>query len=289
MDAMDRAQERDNFIEERRKKIEGTRSDDEKKKVVKSYKVRPEFKEKVEQLFATSGIKNQDEWLEKIVYDWEMRELAKGNQDYTYLLDRLDYFLGGISDIFLTFLHTEKAMKMELEDKHSADSNQLLAEMEQLRDDLQKQMTENKEMSEFVEKNRKEIEAKDLTIEQLRGLVEKSDLLAKEYSEKNQTLSDLVAKQTKAAEEGEKFAAEAEYAKGEMEKLNNTLREMEIKIKRMEEDHKQALTRALERMELEHDKEKVKLQAEYQEKLESIRSEMTNRLMEALKKGRLED
>jgi hypothetical protein len=40
---------------------------------------------------------------------------------------------------------------------------------------------------------------------------------------------------------------------------------------------------------LEHEREKVKLQAEYQEKLEAVRSEMSDRLIEALKKGRLED
>jgi cell division protein FtsB len=292
MDAMDKAQERYDAIQERaerRKLLESEGGEDEKKKVTKSYKVRPEFKEKLEQLFAASGIKGQDEWLEKVVADWEMRELAKGNQDYTYLLDRLDYHLGGISNIFLTFLHTEKAVKMELQDKHSADTTQLQEEIEQLRKDLKKLMEENKEMSEFVEKVRKEGESKDATIEQLRGLVEKSDLLAKEYLEKNQTLSDLIAKQTKAAEEGERYAEEAKKARAEVERLTIELREMENKIKRLEEEHKQALASALERQELEHEREKVKLQAEYQEKLEAVRSEMSDRLIEALKKGRLED
>lgn len=289
MDQQDRDQERNNAIEENMRRRELSGDDTNTKKVTKSYKVSPELREKLERMYAQSGIKVQDEWLEKVISDYEMRELANGNNDYTYLLDRLDYFIGGISNVFLTFLNTEKATKMELLDKHSLDATQLQEELENVRADLKKQLEENKEMSVYVEKVRKESETKDATIGQLSGLVEKSDLLSKEYLEKNQTLSDLVAKQTKAAEEGDHFAKEAREAKTEVERLDAELRDIELSIKRMEEEHKQALAITLDRKELEHEREMVRLKSEYNDNLEAVRLELSNRLMVALKTGQFED
>lgn len=289
MDAMDRAQERNDAIEERRRMLEMTRGEDKKGKVVKSYKVRPETRDLLDRCFATSGMKLQEEWLEKVAQDWEMRELAKGNQDFSYLLDKLDYFLGGISNIFLAFLHSEQADKRQMEDRHFADAELLKAELEQTKEDLKKQLEENKEMSLYVEKLQKEKEQKESTIQDLKGLVDKSDLLVNEYTNKNQTLSDLVAKQTKAAEQGEKYAEEARSTRSENEKLSRQLRELEEKIFRMEEEHKLEMDSSLERKELEHEREKVKLQAEYQDKIEQVRNEMSLRLMQFIKNGRLEE
>lgn len=283
MDATDKLQERN----EKTKQLEG--GEDEKKKTTKSFKIRVDLKEKMDQLFAASGIKSQEEWLEKLVVDYEMRELARGNQDYTYLLDRLDYHLGGISQIFLTFLHTENAARMELQDKHRADTSQYLEEIDKLNQELKKIVEENKALSNMIETLRKEAEVKDATIQQLQGLVEKSDLLAKEYFEKNNNLSDLVAKLTKSAEEGERFAEEAKSAKADVERLTNELQEMKNKMKRMEEEHKQALANALERQQLEHERTMVKLQAEYQEKLEAVRAEYSEKLLEVYQMGRSEN
>ncbi|RRJ54975.1 hypothetical protein EHV15_36005 [Paenibacillus oralis] len=288
MDSMDRAQERNDAIEETRRARE-LGGDDKKGKVVKSFKVRPETRDWIDKLFAASGIQVQDEWLEKVVQDWEMRELAKGNPDFTYLLDKLDYFLGGISNIFLAFLHGEQAEKRQMEDRYSADADKLQEELEKAREDLSKQLEENKEMSLFVERIQKEKEQQDATIEQLRGLVDKSDLLVKEYTVKNQNLSDLVSKQTKAAEEGEKHAEEARAIRTQNEQLTRQLKELEDRMTRMEEKHREELASSLAKKDLEHEKEKVQLQAEYQDKLESMRNEMTQWLMEALKPGRIEE
>ncbi|MGV2887502.1 hypothetical protein [Paenibacillus taichungensis] len=290
MDAMDHSQERSNAIEERRRAMELASGEENKKgKVVKSYKVKPETRDWLERLFASSGIKVQEEWLEKVVQDWEMRELSKGNQDFTYLLDKLDYFLGGISNIFLAFLHSEQAGKRQMEDQYSSDAGKLREDMELLQNDLKKQLEENKEMSLFVERTQKEKEQQDATIQQLQGLVDKSDLLVKEYTGKNQTLSDLVAKQTKAAEEGEKYAEEARNVRADNEQLSRQLRELEEKISRMEADHRLELETASQKKDLEHEREKVRLQADYQDKLEKVRSEMSQKLMDALKTGRIEE
>jgi ribosomal protein S20 len=280
VDKLDQMQERDYIIEERQKQIRG--NNEENKKVVKSYKVRPETREKVEALFAQSGMKHQDEWLEKLVLDYEMRELAKENRDQQYLLDTLDYHLGGISTIFFAFLHAELADKKQIREQHGADAEQMRAELEQVKGELTSQLQENREMSLFVDRLKEEGKQKDTTIEQLDGLVKKTDLLVNEYKEKNEALSDLVSKQKQAAEQGVVHAEQAREAKQDNDQLNRQLKDVLQQLESLKESHTLEIERLIEKKDLEREREKLALQAEYQDKLEQVRTELSDKLIKAL-------
>jgi DNA repair exonuclease SbcCD ATPase subunit len=262
------------------------------KKEVKSYKVSPELKEKLETLFAESGLETQEAFLEHVAALYEMQRLKEGGAvGYKKQLDELEYHTRRSVELFLSMLETETAERLQLTQQHEetlADRAATIFNQEQEIADLRK---ETKQQADELARLGKENEALAKQAEQLAEISRKDNLLVEEYRQRIDTLSGLVNEYKAAADENKDLKAQlteltqlTNQQSRQIEELQQEIKDLEElsneRIRAQEARHKEDMERLAERKDLEKERDLLHLRTEYQAKLEKINEEATAKLRE---------
>ncbi|QNR70558.1 hypothetical protein IAQ67_29310 (plasmid) [Paenibacillus peoriae] len=267
-------------------------------KVSKGYKVDPEVKEKVERLFEESGLPTQESFLVHMAELFELQQM-KSLGSYTKDIEQLEYHTSSTVKLFMSMLQSENASRLNLseqyEEKLTERGNDLFNQEKELHE-LRSLLKENEETLARQMKDN----AEQLTlIEQLRDNKEKSDLLVEEYKEKIDNLTSLIGQYQEAAQENKELSARVaalsinESKQVEViERLENQISTLQKKaaeeIEQLENRHKEATERLTERLEVQQQRELLKVQGEYQAKIEKMSAEATERLQTATQESTAE-
>lgn len=261
-------------------------------KTTKAYKVSPEIKEKLETLFAESGMETQEAFIEHIAALYEMQQLKEGATGYKKQLDELDYHTRRMNELFLSMIGTEAAERLQLTQHHDealADRAATIFGQEQELSDLRKEVKQQAdELARLVKENADQAKH----IEQLGEISRKDGLLVEEYRQKIDTLSGLVNEYKAAANENKELKTEVvrltTLTEKEAQRIADleddvrTLQELKDEVLRQQEErHKEGLERLTERKDVEKERELLQVRSEYQAKLEKTNAEATERLRTA--------
>lgn len=262
------------------------------KKEVKSYKVSPELKEKLESLFAESGLETQEAFLEHVATLYEMHRLKEGSAaGYKKQLDELEYHTRRSVELFLNMIETETAERMQLNQEHEeklAEHAKVIFNQEQEIGDLQ---MEAKQKADELARLQKENEALSKQADQLAEISRKDNLLLGEYRERIDTLSGLVNEYKAAADENKDLKRQlteltqlTKQQSVQIEELQQEVKDLEElsneRLRAQEIRFKEDMERLAERKDFEKERDLLQLRAEYQSKFEKTNEEATAKLRE---------
>ncbi|WP_379136056.1 hypothetical protein [Paenibacillus sp. sgz500958] len=172
---------------------------EDKKTVTKGFKVTPENKKFIDELFAASGFADQEEFLLHLAALYEMEQLKNGEYaGYSKQLDEMGFHSRRMTELFLGMIQTESHLRAQMGEDHAvhlADvSNELSAQQDEIRglkDELKKEQQAGAEQ-------RKQIGEMEKHVQQLQQVNERGEQLISEYKGRIDSLSALVADQQEA-------------------------------------------------------------------------------------------
>lgn len=255
----------------------------------KTYKLESEVIERIEKLGDELGFKNKGDLLEDMTRSYELNRMKDGVAiGYKALLDEWEYHKTRDREILINIIQTEAAAKMEMTQQHElvlSDRNSTFLAQEQT---ISAQALEIKQLKEENKAAIKVNSEHEQLIEQLRDSQRKGDSLIQEYREKNDTLTGLLNESKAAAAESKKLAErvgelEAKEDKhvqriGRLEKdIADLEKQRQEQLKVQAERHEAALQQQQGHMDLQRERELVQLKGEYQDKIEKLSTEATER------------
>lgn len=262
------------------------------KKEVKSYKVSPDLKEKLETLFAESGLETQEAFLDHVATLYEMQRLKEGGAiGYKKQLDELEYHTRRSVELFLGMIETENAERLQLNQQHeetlAARASTILVQEQEI-SELRK---ETKQQADEIGRILKENEVQTKQAEQLAEISRKDNLLVEEYRKRIDTLSGLVNEYKAASDENKDLKAQlaegtrlTQQQAAQIAELQQDAKDLEElsheRIRAQEVRHKEEMERLAERKDVEKERELLQLRTEYQGKLEKANEETTAKLRE---------
>jgi hypothetical protein len=261
-------------------------------KTTKAYKVSPDLKEKLETLFAESGMETQEAFIDHIATLYEMQQLKDGHAaGYKKQLDELEYHTRRSVELFLGMIETEAAERLQSAQEHEealAERTSVILGQEQEITELKKEV---KHQADELAKLTKENQARVQQIEQLSEISRKDNLLVDEYRQRIDTLSGLVNEYKAAGEENQELKAKVSeltlLTEKQAAKITSLERDIAIlkevqeeQLRQREERHREALERLTERKDVERERDLLALRTEYQAKLEKANEDATAKLRE---------
>ncbi|PZM62005.1 hypothetical protein [Paenibacillus dendritiformis] len=265
-------------------------------KTTKAYKVSPELKDKLENLFADSGLETQEAFLEHVATLYEMQLLKEGGAaGYKKQIDELEYHTRRSVELFLGMIETEAAERMELVQSHDekiAERAAVISTQEQTIIELQREL---KQRTEELTKITKELNDKTKLAEQLEVAANDKALLVDEYRQRIDTLSGLVNDYKGAADENQELKTKVfelttltDSQAARVSRLEDELKAQaeskDEQLRQAEERHREALKHLTERKDIEKERELLALRAEFQAKLEKAGDEATEKLQKIFEK-----
>lgn len=258
-------------------------------KVAKAYKVSPEVKEKLETLFAQSGMETQEGFIEHLAAQYELQQLKVVVPGYKKQLDELDIHARRVNEIFLSMINTEGAERIELvrqfEKKLEERSGviylqeQQISEMSKLakqqEGDLAKALKDNTEISTQLG------QAQEISL--------KGNLLVEEYGKQILSLTGMLDENKAAVDESKGLKAQLTELTNLTDKQVAKILDLAINLQELQESHanqieqhgirhKEDLERLLERKDLEKERELLGVRMEYQAKFEKSNEDGTEKI-----------
>ncbi|AWP25385.1 hypothetical protein [Paenibacillus sp. Cedars] len=261
--------------------------------VTKSIRVRPEIKQKVEELFAESGLPTEGEFLEYMAQLVEMQQLKEGvAAGYRKLLEEREYHKRRDEEIFMMMIQSEAAARLELTQGHEAvlaERNAAFLAQEQTIADMTIEMKQLKDEGGRLSKENSD-QAKQIA--QYEDNTKKSNLLLEQYEEKNKALSAQLTDFQETMDENKELHRQVDELSRQAEKQTDQIASLEREQQRIEQQHAERiaqlearhaeeLERLKEKLDVQRERELVQARSEYQEKLEKVNAEATAKQQES--------
>ncbi|MGM1023746.1 MAG: hypothetical protein ACQEXV_25205 [Bacillota bacterium] len=247
----------------------------ESKTTIKNYRVKPEIRKAVERQYADSEFETEGDFLEYLSQLHEMQQLKSGvASGYRKLLNEREYHRRRDEEIFLTMIQSEAAARLELTQNHEAvlaERNNAFLAQEQTITELNLGIKQIKEERDALTKERVEYEQ---LIAQLRENQKKGDMLVEEYREKIDTLSGLVNQYQAAAQENKQLGEQVLALEKMEDKQANQIAKLESDIAALKQQKEEELKQQEARLDIQKERELLKLQGDYQAKIEQLSAEM---------------
>lgn len=253
------------------------------------FKVTEDVYDRAKMMIDASGLSSK-EWFENALAMYEVKSLQADAPEYARNLTELELHTTRIYDLVVNMVQQsmhfkEQAVREVTEEVTKKDAliNELQEKLQTTKEQVNLLKTENAEYKE-------QLTASQEQLEEARKSNENNQLLIQEYKEKNDTLSGLVAKYQSYAEENERlkadFSAEraqlTETTSKQINELQNALHASTEDVKRLSEEVAKLTAKAIgdkekfeqdialmeERKDLEAERTIVKLEREYQAKLQ---------------------
>ena len=269
-----------------------------------SVRMTPETNERFKALSGEFGFANQNAAMENLIAAFELQQARNLIPSRSKEIEEFADHVKRLNDIYLNALelnvNAEDFIRKEYSNKIVTQQGVIQSQQEQIVaskssiSDLTAQLKESQKTITESEKTIKAAEAQALT---------QSQLIA-EYREKNETLASVITKNQTALDQAEQIKLEyqslqSEFAsykinatneaaerikthEKEISDLNKKIDHASITAERVSEKHQVAIERAKEQSDLALEKLSNKLQAQYQEKLQTIHDQHNKQVAELL-------
>jgi len=245
----------------------------------KAFKVSEDLRDRINATIGASGLQDKG-WIEAVTNLWLMRDAKVGLPNYQQDISELELHTKRINELVLNMIQRSAHEKEDVQRKIS----ELQGENEGLVQQLERSSKEISALlasrEEDKERNEKEKEEAERLVRQMEGASEHNNLLIKEYKDKNDTLTGLISEYKAGYEQSNEL-------KNEVNRLNQVIKDMETKllernnaIKVLENSHKDNIERMIEKKDIEREREFLRIQTEYQTKLQSLNEESTKKLQD---------
>lgn len=208
-------------------------------KTTKAYKVDPEVRGRVEELFKSSGVETEGDFLDHMASVYSMH-LAKAGSGYEKHIAALEYHTKSIIEGVMSLLHTEAAERVKISDGYEeklTERSASIFEYEQQISEISAEL--RKEATAGVE-YRKQIEDFGKLVQQLQLGNERGEQLMTEYRSRIESLSEVIAANQRKIEAADNVREKLEQA---------------LKDARALEQERDAVRAELESLKTEHNKE----------------------------------
>jgi hypothetical protein len=251
-------------------------------KEVKSFKVTPEFKQKLKDIISESGFGTEDQWLEHVATEYELNQMKEIVPGYKKILDELQYHKKREAEIFLSILNTESAERFKQQQEYEGKAQAMQLEITGLNERIQLLVSQYQEMEKIHKALGKEKEGLEKTMQQAEQLQVKNNLLVDEYKEKNDTLLGMVKQGKEAVDQRGQLQQEVDRLTKLTESLNRKIEMLEKQQENDRETYHRDIERIAKEKELEREQVVLKLKIEMQERIDKEREEGHRRFLEML-------
>ncbi|SHN86383.1 MULTISPECIES: hypothetical protein [Desulfitobacterium] len=243
----------------------------------KAFKISDELKTKINTTIQASGLQDK-EWIESVTNLWVMQDVKIGLPNFKQDISELELHTKRINELVINMIERAAHEKEEISRQVlelSTEKNELLQKIDFMEKEIKAQLKANEEADIH---HLKEKEESERLIRQMEEATWHNNLLIQEYKEKNDTLMGLVNEYKAAYEEKNSL-------KHEVDRLNQTLvtlkGELEHNVQAVEalkKAHKDELERMAEKKDIERERERLTLQSDYQNKIQSLSEESTEKI-----------
>ncbi|MEK3987432.1 hypothetical protein MHB77_29305 [Paenibacillus sp. FSL K6-3166] len=245
---------------------------DDKKTVTKGFKVTPDNKKFIDDLFAASGFADQEEFLLHLAALYEMEQLKNGEYaGYSKQLDEMGFHTRRMTELFLGMIQTESHLRSQLSEDHAIRLADVSSEIATQQDEIRNITVELKNETQAGAEQRKQIGELEKHVQQLQQANERGEQLISEYKGRIDSLSALVADQQESVNQ----AKAVDQRLTELSKLTEEqARKIERKAEASHEDalkHERELSELRSRAELEQEKALLAERRQLQDQLNAER------------------
>lgn len=270
-------------------------------KVTKGYKVSPDSKQYVEELFAGSEFSDQGDFLLHIAALYEKQKLRNNEvSGYAAQLDEMDFHTRRITELYLSMIMTEQSGRLRLGEEYAERMSELSDIISGQQDEIRGLSDDLNRATTLTGNLHKQIGELERNVQQLQQANERGEDLISEYKSRIDSFSGLLNRQTEEVNQSKALQQELT----ELTKLTNNYQEQISRLaeerdrllaiaaqdkketeerlakerKEAAERHLRELTDAKLRAELEADKALVTLRRELQDELATERAGHTAEL-----------
>ena len=243
----------------------------------KGFKVSEELREKINATIRASGLEDKN-WIEAVTNLWLVQEAKVSLPNYSPDISELELHTKRINELVLNMIqrsaHEQNDVQRQISELQG-ENEELVQQIERLSKEIKTLLADREEDRDRYEKEKEEAAR---LLHQMEGASENHNLLIKEYKDKNDILTGLVAEYKAGYEQSNGLKTEVNRLNQVISGLETKMVESNNVIKVMENSHKDNIERLNERKDIERERELLKMQTEYQTKLQSLNEESTKKL-----------
>jgi DNA repair exonuclease SbcCD ATPase subunit len=236
-----------------------------------------ETKDKINKVIEESGLADK-EWIDRATEVWTLHAMKGEIPDFRMEIEEVEGLTNRIRAVLINMAQRTSFEKDETRRKWEEtleDKRLLIEQMNCELLDLGKQL---KTAQEETERQRQLREEADKYAKQVEQSSESNRELAESYKEKNETLTDLVAQYKNGYEESRTLRDELAECRRTIITLEKELANNEERLRQQAEKYKTDLDRAIERRDIEHERETLRLRTEHQAQLQAAAQEATTEI-----------
>lgn len=243
-------------------------------KKVKGFKISEELMEKINATIDASGY-DDSAWIEQVTNLWVMKEAKVGLPNYQEELSELELHTKRINELVLNMIqrtgHEKEEVLRQKSELHQ-ENEELVQQLERTTQEIKLILAARDEDRNRFEKEKEETAR---LLHQMEATAENHTLLVKEYKDKNDTLSGLVAEYKAGYDQANTLNTEINHLNAVIRELEAKLEERYNHIKMLEDNYKTEMDRLVEKKDVEKERELLSIKSEYQAKIHSINDEYT--------------
>lgn len=168
-------------------------------KTTKAYKVDPDVRSKVEELFQQSGVTTEGDFLDHMASVYAMH-LAKAGTGYEKQIASLEYHTKSIIEGVLSMLHTEAAERVKLSEGFEQKLTERAASVWEQEQQIRELSVELEQLKKAGVDYGTQINGYQRQVQQLHIGNERAEQLLSEYRERIETLSGILAENQKTVD-----------------------------------------------------------------------------------------
>lgn len=248
-----------------------------------------EAKSRIEEaitMFQQLGGGSSNDWLEKVADMFIMEQLKEGNPEFVTELKELDALQGRVYRMVANMVDRVGSEKQEVTARHREQIEELRLQIESLVVELTDQKKLTKIAEETITQAAKDKADMEKQVKQLEESAENNRELIASQKEKIGQLGDLVGEYKAAYDERNGIRDQLVAAQDTIEKLRRELAEEretveslakigDERVRQAEERHQAELERQLDRKEVEHEREILRLRTELHAESQKATQEAT--------------
>jgi chromosome segregation ATPase len=242
-------------------------------------------KEKINAVIEASNLTDK-EWIDRAVEVWTLHEMKGEMPDFRLEIEEVEGLTNRIRKVLVNIAQRTAFEKDDTRRNYEENIEKKRLIIEQMNLEILDIGKQIKAAQEETDRQRELREEADKYSKQVVQSSESSRALAESYKDKNETLTDLVAQYKKGYEESQTLREELGDSRrtvitlekeltGERGNLESLARINEERLRQQEEKHKNELERAVERRDIEHERELLHIRTEHQTQLHKATQETT--------------
>lgn len=243
----------------------------------KAFKISDDLMARINETIQASGLQDK-EWIESVTNLWLLQDAKSVLTGFSQDISELELHTKRINELVLNMLNRSAHEKEDVARKVAQtqlEKEELTQKVEFLEKEVKAQLAVKEEDEARYQREKEE---SSRLLRQMEDAAGHNNLLIQEYKEKNDTLMGLVNEYKAAYEERDELKHEVDRLNQMLVTLKGEFEHNVQAVETLKKVHKDELERMAEKKDIERERERLTLQSDYQNKIQSLSDESTEKM-----------